>query len=325
MRTVVCSEIGPPELLAVVEQPSPPCGPRSLRVAVAASGVNYVDGLFVQGLYQIKPPVPFVPGSELAGTVTEVGTDVLGWSIGDTLMANVGLGGYCDEIVIGAQQAIRVPAGVDLVTAAAIGQSYCTAWFSLTRRVTVTEGDWVLVLGAAGGVGLASIDVAKMLGAHVIAVASTGDKRQLCLDRGADAVIDPGTESVKDRAREISGGGVDIAIDPVGGDLSDHALRALGFDGELLIIGFAAGPIPKLAANQILLRNRRVVGVDWGAWAMAHPDDNASLADEVLAAVAAGSLHPIQPSTYRLEEAGVALRDLLDRRITGKAVLTSGS
>ncbi len=324
MRTVVCSEIGPPELLAVVEQPSSPCGPRSLRVAVAAAGVNYVDGLFVQGLYQIKPPVPFVPGSELAGTVTEIGTDVVGWSIGDTLMANVGLGGYCDEIVIGAQQAIRVPAGVDLVTAAAIGQSYCTAWFSLTRRVTVTEGDWVLVLGAAGGVGLASIDVAKMLGARVIAVASTADKRQLCLDRGADAVIDPAAESVKDRAREISGGGVDIAIDPVGGDLSDQALRALGFDGELLIIGFASGAIPKLSANQILLRNRRVVGVDWGAWAMANPDDNASLADEVLVAVAAGSLKPIQPSMYPLEAAGEALRDLLDRRLTGKAVLTSG-
>ena len=303
------------------ERDPPACGVDGLRVAVAAAGLNFVDGLFVQGHYQIKPPVPFVPGSELAGVVTEVGSAVGGWAIGDTLLANIGLGGFADEVVIRSSQALRVPSNLDLVTAASVGQSYATAWFSLTRRTTVGPGDTVLVLGAAGGVGLACMDVARHLGASVIAVASTAEKRALCLARGATGVIVPTTESIKDRARELAGGSVSLAIDPVGGPLSDQALRSLGFDGELLIIGFASGEIPKLAANQILLRNRRVIGVDWGAWAMSAPEENAMVMTEVLDLIAAGGLSPVEPTIYPLADAGLALRDLLERRVTGKAVL----
>ena len=321
MRAVVCQKFASLDHLVVEEQPSEPCGPRRLRVAVEAAGVNFVDALFVQGRYQIKPPLPFVAGSELAGTVTEVGAGVDGWAVGDRVMANVGLGGFCDEAVISAIQAVRVPDGIDSRTAATLGQSYCTAWFALHRRARIEPGQHVLVLGAGGGVGLAATDVATAAGATVIAAASTRDKRDLAVSRGATHVIDSSTDDVKARARELSGGGVDIIVDPVGGPTTETALRALAFDGQLLIIGFAAGEIPRLPANQILLRNRRVIGVDWGMWALEHPLENAELLREVLAAIVDGELHPVAPRTYRLADAALALADLEQRRVVGKIAL----
>lgn len=321
MRVVRCNELGPPESLALVEVDSPPLHDHQVRVSVAAAGLNFVDALFVQGLYQIKPPVPFVPGSELAGTVIEVGSAVGGWAIGDRVMANVGLGGYCDEIVLTPRQLSRVPDALDLPTAAALAQSYCTAWFTLEQRVGLRAGQWLLVLGAGGGVGLAAIDVGRALGARVIAAASSDEKLAAGVALGAEATINYSTESLKDRAREISGGGVDVVIDPVGGELSNQALRALGFDGQLAIIGFASGTIAQLPANQVLLRNRRVTGVDWGAWAMSDAEGNARVLSAVLDEIEAGKLHPATPTTYPLADAGRALRDLLERRLVGKAVL----
>ncbi len=316
-----CNELGPPESLTLVEVDSPPLGDRQVRVSVAAAGLNFVDALFVQGLYQIKPTVPFVPGSELAGTVVEVGSEVGEWALGDRVMANVGLGGYCDEIVLSPRQLSRVPDALDLPTAAALAQSYCTAWFTLEQRVGIRPGQWLLVLGSGGGVGLASIDVGRALGARVIAAASSNEKLATGVALGAEATINYSTESLKDRAREISGGGVDVVIDPVGGELSDQALRALGFDGQLAIIGFASGTIAQLPANQVLLRNRRITGVDWGAWAMSDPEGNARVLTAVLREIEAGTLHPPTPTTYPLADAGRALRDLLERRLVGKAVL----
>ncbi len=321
MRAVVCAQLAPPEDLIVEERPTPTCGPDQVRVRVAAAGLNYVDGLFVQGLYQIKPEPPFVPGSELAGTIVEVGSDVNGWSLADRVIASTGLGAFAEEVVVRPSQLARVPDGVDLRTAAALGQSYCTAWFALQRRASIQEGEWLLVLGGAGGVGLASIDVGRALGANVIAVASTPEKRALCEERGATATIDPAGGPVKDSARALSGGGIDVAIDPVGGPLTEQALRSLREDGRLLVVGFASGTIPSLPANQILLRNRRVIGVDWGAWALGDPAANARLLNDVLRLVAEGALSPIEPTEYRLEDAGTAIRDLLERRVIGKAVL----
>ena len=322
MRAVVCDAFSEPEDLEIRQLDTPPCGPTQVRVHVWASGVNFVDALFVQGRYQIRPPLPFVPGSEIAGEVTEIGAEVDGVEVGDRVMASVGLGGYADEIVLSPRQLVRIPDRLSFGQAATMTQSYATAWFSLTRRTTVGPDDWVLVLGAAGGVGLAALDVARALGAKVVAAESTDEKLQLCIERGAHGVVNYSTEDLKARVREITDGGADVAIDTVGGDLSEAALRSLGNHGRLMVIGFASGTIPQLPANQILLRNRSVLGVDWGAWAMSDPDGNAVVLDEVLAAIDDGLLFPAEPGTYPLAEAGTALRDLLERRITGKVCLT---
>ncbi len=322
MRAVVCHSFAEPEQLEVEQLDTAPCGSGQVRVHVWASGLNYVDALFVQGKYQIRPALPFVPGSEIAGEVTEVGADVQGVSVGDRVMASVGLGGFADEIVLAPSQLISIPDRLSYGQAATMTQSYATAWFSLTRRTVVRPEEWVLVLGAAGGVGLAMLDVARALGAQTIAAASNDEKLRLCIQRGAHGVIDYSSEDLKVRARELTGGGVDIAVDPVGGDLTDPALRALRNYGRLLVIGFASGTIPRLPANQVLLRNRSVLGVDWGAWAMADPDGNAAVMNEVLSHVEDGSLTPAEPTAYPLHDAGTALRDLLERRVTGKACLT---
>jgi NADPH2:quinone reductase len=322
MRAVVCESFSEPEQLELRQLDTPPCGPGQVRVHVWASGVNFVDALFVQGRYQIRPPLPFVPGSEVAGEVTEVGADVDGVAVGERVMASVGLGGFADEIVLRPEQLVRIPDRLTYGQAATMTQSYATAWYSLTRRTAVQPEEWVVVLGAAGGVGLAAMDVARALGAKVLAAASTDDKLQTCIERGAHVIVNYATEDLKARVRELTDGGAQVVVDPVGGDVAEPALRALGDGGRYLVVGFASGTIPELPANQILLRNRTVLGVDWGAWAMADPDANAVVLDEVLALVEAGTLTPAEPTTYALADAATALRDLLERRVTGKVCLT---
>ena len=320
MRAIVCRQFGPLDQLELVEQPAPELWPGTVRLAVGACGVNYVDGLFVQGRYQIKPPTPFVPGMEVVGRVVELGDGVTEVALGDRVLANVGLGGYADEAVVSAARALKVPDNLSDGQAATFMQSYLTAWFALTERARVRAGQTMLVLGAGGGVGLAAVDIGAALGLTVIAAASTADKRELARSRGAAEVIDTTTDDVKERAKELSGGGVDVLYDPIGGELGETCLRALGEDGQYIVIGFVAG-IPKLPANQILLRNRRVTGVDWGAWAGRHPAENERLLDEVLAHIADGRLHPVEPTTYPLAEAARALQDLEDRKVAGKVAL----
>ena len=321
MYAVVCRELGDPESVVIEERPPRPLDPSKVRVKVGACGVNYVDGLFVQGRYQMVPEVPFVPGSELAGEVVEVGSDVRGWEVGQRVMASVGLGGFVDEAELAADQLIAVP---DLLTdaqAATLGQSYATAFFTLSRRTVARAGEWIVVLGAAGGVGLAMLDVARALELNVIAAASTPEKLELCIRRGAHEVIDYTKEDLKSRIRELTGGGADIVVDPVGGANSGAALRALGEFGRLMVIGFASGTIADLPANQVLLRNRNVLGVDWGMWALGHPEENSQLMAEVMAAAEAGTIEPVEPEAYPFADAGRAMRDLLERRVTGKVCL----
>lgn len=321
MRQIVCREWGPPEGLEIVESPGRSPGAGEVRIAVAAAGVNFVDALFVAGTYQIKVPPPFTPGSELAGTVVEVGDGVEDLAVGDVVLSSIGLGAWSSEVTVAADRLTPVPGGMDPAMAAAVVQSYCTAWFTLTRRLTVGSGETILVLGAAGGVGSAVVDVARSLGARVIAATSSGAKADAARAAGAIEVIDYEREDLKVRARELSGGGVDIVIDPVGGAHTEPALRALGIGGRLAIIGFAAGTIPSLPVNQILLNNRSVIGVDWGAWAMANPAEQRILLEEVLSSVASGRFRPVDPARRPLEEAGSVLRELLERRLHGKVVL----
>lgn len=321
MRVVSCSAFGPVQDLEIEERPQLPCGPGEVRIAVTAAGVNFVDALFVQGRYQIKPPLPFVPGSEFAGRVSEVGADVTAFAVGDRVFANGGLGGYSSEIVLDARRVTATPASMSDGQAATFTQSYGTAWFALNNRAHATAGQWLLVLGAGGGVGLAAVDVGHAIGLRVIAAASSDEKRSAALERGAEATIDTTSEDAKVRAREISGEGVDLVYDPVGGTQGEQALRALRDDGQFLVIGFASGDIPLLPANQVLLRNRRVTGVEWGGWVARHPAENAAMLADVLAAIGDGRLHPVEPVTYPLDRAADALQDQLDRKITGKTVL----
>ncbi|MEZ5179306.1 MAG: zinc-binding dehydrogenase [Acidimicrobiales bacterium] len=273
------------------------------------------------GTYQIMPP-PFTPGSELVGRVVAVGEGVAGLAVGDRVLSSLGLGAWASHVAVPADALTPVPTGLPDDVAAALVQSYCTAWFTLTRRSSVTAGESVLVLGAGGGVGLAAIDVARALGATVIAAASSPEKLADARAMGAEHVIAYEDEDLKARARELAGGGVDVVVDLVGGRHTEAALRALGPFGRLAIIGFAAGDIPRLPTNQVLLNNRTVAGVDWGAWAMRNGAAQADLLGEVLGAVADGRLHPPTPTVRPLADAGAVLRDLLDRRLRGKAVLT---
>jgi NADPH2:quinone reductase len=321
MQRIVCTQWGPPENLILVDDADPVPGEGQVLVEVAAAGVNFVDALFVAGTYQIKVPPPFTPGSELAGTITAVGPGVELLQVGDRVLSSLGLGAFASHAVLPELAVTRIPDELDLSTAASLVQSYCTAWFALQRRTTVRPGETVLVLGAGGGVGLAAIDVARSMGARVIAAASTDAKLEAARAMGADETIAYETDDLKTRARDLSDGGVDVAIDPVGGPHTEPALRALGVFGRLVIIGFATGTIASVPANQVLLKNRTVVGVDWGAWAMAHPAGQAVVLDEVLDGVRTGTLHPTAPDERPLTDAGAVLRDLLERRLTGKTVL----
>jgi NADPH2:quinone reductase len=322
MRAVVCRELGPPSSLVVEEQPDPEPGPGQVVVRMEAAGVNFVDALFIAGQYQIKPPLPFVPGSEIAGVITKMGEGVHDRELGEQVMASVGLGGFATHVLAPASAALTVPNRLSAEQAATFQQSYCTALFALRARGSLGPGETVLVLGAGGGVGLATIDVARFLGARVIAAASSADKRAAALGAGADAVIDSANEDVKERARALTGGaGVDVVVDPIGGALAEPALRALGDLGRYLVIGFASGTIPSIPLNRVLLRNRSVIGVDWGAWAMTHAEAQRQLLSELLGLAARGAIVPVEPVTHPLDDVAAALDDLTERRVVGKLAL----
>ena len=320
MRQIVCRAFGPVENLVCEDAPDPEPRPGEIVVAVRAAGVNFVDALLAQGLYQIKPPLPFTPGGEIAGEVVALGDGVDSIPRGERVVVSCGLGGFVERLAVPAAMARRLPARLSFEEGAALVQSYATALFALTRRATVRPDDWVLVLGAGGGIGLACVDVARHLGAHVVAAASSADKLAAAAALGAEAGVNYDSEDLKSRVREISGG-VHFVVDPVGGSYADPALRTLRAFGQYLVLGFAAGTIPSLRANLVLLGNRSAVGVDWGAWSMQNPDENRALVDEVLALAGSGALHPPEPHVYPLERAAEALAALQSRRLAGKAVL----
>ncbi|MEY2592270.1 MAG: NADPH:quinone reductase [Acidimicrobiaceae bacterium] len=321
MRRIVCKALAPLDQLVVDELDPLLAEPGRVVVDVAAAGVNFVDALIVQGLYQLKPATPFTPGGEVAGVISAVGDGVEGWSVGDRVMVMTGFGGFADQISASPLSLLRLPEAMTFGQAASFIQSYGTMLFALTLRTTVVAGETILVLGAGGGIGLAAVDVARALGLRVIAAASSSEKLEAARAMGAESVIAYEDEDLKARARELSGGGVDVVADPVGGRHAEPALRTLRVGGRYLVIGFAGGAIPTIPLNQVLLSNRTVVGIEWGGWVFTHPEENRKLIDELLTMVAAGRLHPAEPVTYPLTEAARALTDLMERRVTGKAVL----
>ena len=320
MLAVVCHQFGPLDTLVLEEHPVPEPGEGMVVVDVAAAGVNFVDGLICQGRYQLKPATPFVPGSEVAGGCRPSGRGSTTGSV-DRVLAFCGFGGFSGQVVVPALSLVPVPDTIDLAQAAALVQSYSTMLFTLTRRTTVAPGEWVLVLGAGGGIGLAAVDVATALGARVIAAASTPDKLAAAMAMGAEATIAYEEEDLKVRARELSGGGVDVVVDPVGGRHAEPALRATRHLGRFCVIGFASGPIPSIPINQVLLNNRTLVGVDWGGWTFKDPFGNRALLDELMAMVADGRIHPVSPAERPLEDAAAVMESLIDRSIAGKVVL----
>ena len=321
MRAVRCIEVGVLEDLVLEEVSPPALRAGTVRVSVEAAGLNYVDALFVQGRYQIKPTPPFTPGSEVAGTVIEVAPDVASVAVGTRVIASIGLGGFAEEVVLPEGGLAVIPDGLSSPAAATLTQSFCTALYALVRRAALVRGESVLVLGGGGGVGHAAIQVAASLGARVVATASTPEKAAHARAAGAEVVLDPDPSCLRETVRQAVPEGFDVVVDPVGDAATEPALRSLREGGRLLVIGFAGGDIPRLPTNLILLRNRSVVGVDWGAWGMAHPAEQADLLGEVLSMVADGRLHPPEPSCYPLDQVATALGDLLGRRVTGKAAL----
>jgi NADPH2:quinone reductase len=321
VRAVTCSEFAPIDQLTIEERPDPTPGPGQVLIGVRAAGVNFVDGLFVQGKYQIKPPLPFTPGGEVAGDVLAVGEGVTDVAVGARVFGSGWLGGFASHLVLPASALSIVPDNLDYGQAAGLVQSYGTMLFSYTRRMQLQAGETVLVLGAGGGVGLAAVDLAKHLGATVIAAASSGEKLAAATAMGADHVINYETEDLKARTRELSGGGVDVVVDPVGDRFADPALRALRWFGRYLVIGFAGGGIPSLPINQVLLNNRTLVGVDWGAWTIKDGAANAAMLTELLQLAGDGAIHPVTPTTYPLDDVVRALTDLQDRKVSGKVVL----
>jgi NADPH2:quinone reductase len=322
MRRITCREFGPPDQLTLEEAPDPRPGPGEVLVQVRAAGVSFVDGLIAGGKYQLKPSLPFTPGLVAAGEVLATGDGVTGLRAGDRVVGSTfGMGGYASHWVLPAVAAVPLPDAVTYEVAATAAESYATVLFALTRRAALQRGEWVLVLGAGGGIGLAAVDVASTLGGNVIAAASSRAKRAAALSAGAQSAIDYGSEDLKARVREITGSGADLVIDPVGDPFAEPALRSLRGFGRYLVVGFTGGSIPRLPLNRVLLDNRSIVGVDWGAWSQADPAGNHALISDMLARIAAGELHPVAPESYPLERAGQALTALARRQVAGKLAL----
>ncbi len=324
MKAVLCKEFGPPESLVLEEVASLVPGKGQVVVAVKACGVNFPDTLIIQNKYQFKPPMPFSPGGESAGTVKVVGEGVEGFQPGDKVIASTVYGGYAEEVLVEASHLIPMPEGVDFPTASAFVMTYATSHYALKDRAKLQPGETLLVLGAAGGVGLAAIELGKLTRARVIAAASSDDKLATCRQYGADEVINYSTEDLKERIKTLTGGkGVDVVYDPVGGPYSEIALRGIAWNGRFLVIGFAAGDIPKIPLNLALLKSCSIVGVFWGAFTEREPANNMANLRELLGWLAEGKLKPHISATYPLAEAAQALNDMLQRKVQGKVVLVT--
>ena len=327
MKAIVCRDFGSPEALRLEDWPEPVPGPGQIAIAARAIGVNYPDLLVVSGRYQLLPPRPFIPGKELAGIVTAVGPGVAGFARGDRVLAEVEHGAFAEVVVANAAQCFPVPAAVSLADAAAMGVVYQTAHFALHERGQYHQGETVLVTGAGGGVGMACVQLAKAKGATVLAGVSRPERAGLARDSGADAIIDLGRpdlrESLRDQVRAATQGRMaDIVLDPVGGDVFDAALRALAWRGRLVVIGFAAGRIPEVKANYLLVKNIAVVGLQWSDYRDRWPGEVQAVQAELFALRASGAIRPHLMPSLPLAQCAHALARLAAGEVLGKIVLT---
>src|SRR5215813_1349219 len=323
MKAMLCRAWGGPDVLRLEDVPTRALRPGEVRIRVRAAGVNFADSLMVGGTYQVKPPFPFTPGLEAAGEIVETGSMVDGLQAGQRVLAVLrNGGGYAEEIVLDAAAVVPIPDAMDFVTAAAFPVAYGTSHFALTHRGHLQPGETLLVLGAAGGVGLTAVEIGKAMGARVIAAAGGAEQLAVVSERGADELIDYRKESIRDRVRALTGGkGADVVYDPVGGDAFDQALRAVNWEARMLVIGFAGGRIQSVPANLILVKNISVIGVVWGAQAERDPAWMSRNLVELLRWWSQGKLKPLIAKTFPLAEAGQALNALLSRRYAGKVVL----
>lgn len=324
MKAVLCKQHGLPETLVVEEVPSPVPGPKQVLIAVKACGVNFPDTLIIQNLYQFKPALPFSPGGELAGVVKAVGEGVKHLQVGQPVLAFTGWGGFAEEVLAEARQVVPLPPGLDMAVAAAFMMTYGTSFHALKDRAQLQPGETLLVLGAAGGVGLAAIELGKKMGARVIAAASTAEKLAVCQAHGADELINYETEDLRERIKALTEGkGVDVIYDPVGGQYAEPALRSIAWKGRYLVVGFAAGEIPKIPLNLALLKGCAILGVFWGDFAAREPQANMANGMQLFQWLLQGELKPHISQRYPLEKAGEALRALMERKVTGKVVLVT--
>lgn len=319
---MVCRQFGPPSGLTLETLPSRPLEMGQARLAVKAAGVNFADSVMIAGRYQVKPPMPVIPGLEAAGEIIETAEDVAGLKPGDRVLSLTAWGGYADELVWSAERFLKIPTAMDFVTAAAFSLTFGTAHLALTRRARLKPGETLVVMGAGGGVGSAAVAVGKAMGARVIAVAGGAAKAAVARQAGADQVIDHQTQDVRAAILDAAGGqGANVVFDPVGGDAFKTALKVVAFEGRIVVVGFAGGDVPQIPANHLLVKNADVLGFFWGTY---KTRDLAALKASLTTLFRwweAGQVKPHIGQTYPLDQAGAALQCLLDRKAMGKIVL----
>jgi NADPH2:quinone reductase len=329
MKAVLCKAYGPPESLVIEDVPSPKAEAGQVVISVKAAGVNFPDLLVIQNKYQFKPPLPFSPGGEVAGIVKEVGAGVTNVKVGDRVLASTGFGGFAEEVLAPAARCIQFPQNMDFVTASAFVMTYGTSHHALKDRAKLKQGETLLVLGAAGGVGLAAVEIGKVLGARVIAACSSQEKVDLCISRGADGGVvyptgnldrDAQKKLAEDFKKVLGGDGADVIYDGVGGGYTEPALRSIAWEGRYLVVGFPAG-IPSIPLNLTLLKGCQIVGVFWGAFTARDPKGNQANLNELMEWVRDGKLKPYVSKTYKFTEAAQALNDMDARKVMGKIVL----
>ncbi|MBL0163776.1 MAG: NADPH:quinone oxidoreductase family protein [Xanthomonadales bacterium] len=325
MKAIICENWGTPSSLQLRDMPSPQPGPRQVLVRVRVAAVNFPDALIVAGKYQVRPEFPFSPGGELSGEIIALGSEVRHLAVGNKVIGLASHGAYAQEALVDASHIMPLPANIsdaDLELAGSFMLTYGTSLHALKDRAEAKAGETLLVLGAGGGVGLAAVEIGKLMGLRVIAAASSQEKRDAALALGADEVIDYSSEVLRDRIKSLTEGkGVDIVYDPVGGEFAEPALRSVGWRGRYLVVGFAAGDIPKIPINLLLLKGSSLVGVFWGEFVRREPTLNATNMGQLFAWLNQGKIHPLISKRYPLSQAPAALDALLARKVVGKLVI----